>query len=106
MRVSDTNKNRGAHGDSSFKLGGMPSSSENPPALAVGSVNSSFYQDNPCMECQPPQRQPGCHSSCPAYKKWRHAVEERKAKYWEDRSKADMLDSMENARKKSRGKRR
>ena len=38
MRVSDTNKNRGAHGDSSFKLGGMPSSSENPPALAVGSV--------------------------------------------------------------------
>ena len=39
MRVSDTNKNRGTHGDSSFKLGGMPSSSENPPALAVGGVN-------------------------------------------------------------------
>ena len=38
MRVSDTEKNRGAHGDSSFKLDGMPSSSENPPALAVGSV--------------------------------------------------------------------
>lgn len=32
-------KNRGAHGDSSFMLGGLPSSSENPPALAVGSVN-------------------------------------------------------------------
>ena len=41
MRVSDTNKNRGAHGDSSFKLGGMPSSSENPPALAVGSVKGA-----------------------------------------------------------------
>ncbi len=40
MRVSDTEKNRGAHGDSSFKLGGMPSSSENPPALAVGSAKS------------------------------------------------------------------
>ena len=38
MRVSDTSKNRGAHGDSSFKLGGVPSSSENPPTLAVGSV--------------------------------------------------------------------
>ena len=43
MRVSDTNKNRGAHGDSSFKLGGMPSSSENPPALAVGSVKDYLY---------------------------------------------------------------
>lgn len=38
MRVSDTKKNRGAHGGSSFKLGGMPSSSENHPALTVGSV--------------------------------------------------------------------
>ena len=38
MSVSDNNKNRGAHGDSSFMLGGLPSSSENPPALAVGSV--------------------------------------------------------------------
>ena len=38
MSVSDKNKNRGAHGDSSFMLGGLPSSSENPPALAVGSV--------------------------------------------------------------------
>ena len=41
MRVSDTSKNRGAHGDSSFKLDGMPSSSENPPALAVGSVKDT-----------------------------------------------------------------
>ena len=39
MSVSN-NKNRGAHGDSSFKLGGMPSSSENPLASAMGSVNS------------------------------------------------------------------
>lgn len=38
MSVSDEIKNRGAHGDSSFMLGGVPSSSENPPALAVGSV--------------------------------------------------------------------
>ena len=38
MSVSN-NKNRGAHGDSSFKLGGMPSSSENPLASAMGSVN-------------------------------------------------------------------
>lgn len=41
MSVSDTNKNRGTHGDSSFMLGGLPSSSENPPALAVGSVKAS-----------------------------------------------------------------
>ena len=38
MSVSGKNKNRGAHGDSSFMLGGLPSSSENPPASAVGSV--------------------------------------------------------------------
>lgn len=30
MSVSDKIKNRGAHGDSSFMLGGVPSSSENP----------------------------------------------------------------------------
>lgn len=41
MSVSDTNKNRGTHGDSSFMLGGLPSSSENTPALAVGSVKSA-----------------------------------------------------------------
>ena len=40
MQYSNTDKNRGAHGDSSFMLGGLPSSSENPPALAVGSVMS------------------------------------------------------------------
>ena len=41
MSVSDKIKNRGAHGDSSFMLGGVPSSSENPPDLSVGSVNAS-----------------------------------------------------------------
>ena len=52
MRVSDTSKNRGAHGDSSFKLDGMPSSSENPPALAVGSVknNAKRYRQIPESE--------------------------------------------------------
>ena len=30
MSVSDKIKNRGTHGDSSFMLGGVPSSSENP----------------------------------------------------------------------------
>lgn len=30
--------NRGTHGDSSFMLGGLPSSRENPPDLSVGSV--------------------------------------------------------------------
>lgn len=38
MQSNDNNKNRGAHGDSSFKLGRLRPSSENPPALAVGSV--------------------------------------------------------------------
>ena len=38
MQSNDDNKNRGTHGDSSFMLGGLPSSSENPPASAVGSV--------------------------------------------------------------------
>jgi len=38
MQSNDNNKNRGAHGDSSFMLGGLPSSSGNPPASAVGSV--------------------------------------------------------------------
>lgn len=69
-------------------------------------MSSSFYQDNPCTECQPPQRQPGCHSSCTAYKKWRYTIDERKAKYWGDRSKWSMLDSMEKTRMKNRGKRR
>lgn len=41
MSVSDKIKNRGAHGDSSFMLGGVQSSSENPPDLSVGSVNAS-----------------------------------------------------------------
>ena len=36
MSVSDTNKNRGTHGDSSFMLGGLPSSSENPPGFSRG----------------------------------------------------------------------
>ena len=36
MRVSDTSKNRGAHGERSFKLDGMPSSSENPPGFSRG----------------------------------------------------------------------
>ena len=34
----NNNTNRGTHGDSSFMLDGMPSSSENPLALAMGSV--------------------------------------------------------------------
>ena len=38
MSVSDKNKNRGTHGVSSSMLDTMVSSSENPPALAVGSV--------------------------------------------------------------------
>ena len=38
MPLSDNNKNRGAHGDSSFMLGGVPSSSENRHASNVGSV--------------------------------------------------------------------
>ena len=38
MSVSDEIKNRGAHGDSSFMLGGVPSSSENHQVLSVGSV--------------------------------------------------------------------
>ena len=44
MSVSDKIKNRGAHGDSSFMLGGVPSSSENPPDLSVGSVNDECQQ--------------------------------------------------------------
>ena len=43
MSVSDNNKNRGAHGDSSSMLGWLRPSSENPPALAVGSVNEDAY---------------------------------------------------------------
>ena len=43
MQSDGTDKNRGAHGDSSFKLGGMPSSSENPLASAMGSVKGSKY---------------------------------------------------------------
>lgn len=33
MQSNDNNKNRGAHGDSSFMLGGLPSSSENCPCV-------------------------------------------------------------------------
>lgn len=32
-------KNRGTYGDSSFMLGGLPSSRENPLPLGMGSVN-------------------------------------------------------------------
>lgn len=42
MSVSDNNKNRGTHGDSSFMLGRSRPSSENPPALAVGRVNRLY----------------------------------------------------------------
>jgi len=45
MSVRDSAKNRGAHGDSSFTLGRVRPSSENPPALAVGSVNKNL----PCV---------------------------------------------------------
>ena len=43
MLVNDIKNNRGTHGDSSFMLDGLPSSSENPPTLAVGSVNRLFW---------------------------------------------------------------
>lgn len=36
MSVSDNDKNRGAHGDSSFMLGGLPSSSENLSIIICG----------------------------------------------------------------------
>lgn len=69
-------------------------------------MRGSIYQDNPCTNCKPPTRHLGCHADCPIYKSWRETVEERKAKYWEDRSKADMLDSMEKARSQRRERRR
>lgn len=42
MSANNKHKNRGAHGDSSFMLGGAPSSSENPPVSTVGSVNNPY----------------------------------------------------------------
>lgn len=42
MQSNENNKNRGTHGDSSFMLDGVPSSSENPPASAVGSVKEKW----------------------------------------------------------------
>jgi len=45
------NKNRGAHGDSSSKLSGLPLSIENPPALAVGSVNILFLSFSDFLSC-------------------------------------------------------
>lgn len=47
MSVSDNNKNRGAHGDSSSMLGWLRPSSENPPALAVGSVKLYNFGTKP-----------------------------------------------------------
>ena len=69
-------------------------------------MSSSIYQDNPCTECQPPQRHPGCHAECQLYRSWRNAVMERKTKYWEGRSAEDMLDGMEKTRSKRRNQRR
>ena len=40
MQFNENNKNHGTHGDSSFMLNEESLSSENPPALAVGSVNA------------------------------------------------------------------
>ena len=45
MSVSNNNKNRGAHGDSSFMLGRSRPSSENPTDLSVESANSA------CSSC-------------------------------------------------------
>lgn len=42
MSVSDNNKNRGAHGDSSFMLGGVPSSSENPSDFGRGECQKIY----------------------------------------------------------------
>ena len=48
MSVSDEIKNRGAHGDSSFMLGRLRPSSENPPDLSVGSVRDPKRIDKFC----------------------------------------------------------
>ena len=41
--MSDRNKNRGAHGDSSLMLGALAPSNEKPPALAVGCVTIEYW---------------------------------------------------------------
>ena len=38
--------NRGTHGDSSFMLGGLPSSRENPPDLSVGECHWHVARNN------------------------------------------------------------
>ena len=45
MSVSDEIKNRGAHGDSSFMLGGVPSSSENPTGFSRGECQIQVFSN-------------------------------------------------------------
>ena len=47
---NSVDKNRGAHGVSSFKLDGLPSSRENPLSLGMGSVNAGAEKRR-YMEC-------------------------------------------------------
>ena len=42
MQSNETNKNRGAHGDSLRMLDEVSSSNKNPPALAVGNVKIHY----------------------------------------------------------------
>ena len=35
---------------------------------------------NPCKECVPPERHPGCHTFCEAYIEWKEEWEELKVK--------------------------
>ena len=41
--LNSIDKNRGTHGDSSFMLGGLPSSRENPLPLGMGSVKTVSF---------------------------------------------------------------
>jgi hypothetical protein len=55
---------------------------------------NGIYGDNPCKECVPPKRRPGCHAECEEHRAWKEEVNERKAQIADERAKGKMLDSV------------
>jgi len=64
-----------------------------------------LYGDNPCKECKPPKRHPGCHGTCEERRIWKEELDSKKAQIFADKHRESQLDSFEQKRMK-RNKRR
>lgn len=57
--------------------------------------------DNPCLGCVPPDRQPGCHANCEKRAIWLANFKEQKAAAAAESQKFWMLNNYEKARNRS-----